>query len=98
MKIERVEALPLSARIEKPFRIATTLFTQCRALVVKITTDDGLVGIGESLVRSAPRATKYIVEDMLAPVILGKDPMNVAGLWWDMFSLMRTRGHTRGHL
>ena len=58
MKIERIEALPLSAKM-KPLRIATTTFTECRALIVCITTDDGLTGIGESLVRSAPRATKY---------------------------------------
>jgi len=96
MKIERIEALPLSAKM-KPLRIATTTFTECRALIVCVTTDDGLTGIGESLVRSAPRATKCLVEDMLAPLILGKDPTDIAGLWWDMFSAMRTRGHTKGH-
>ena len=96
MKIAKVEALPLSAKM-KPLRIATTTFTECRALLVRITTDDGLVGIGEGLVRTAPRATKYIVEDTLAPCILGKDPMDLAGLWWEMFSTMRTRGHTKGH-
>ena len=97
MKIERVEALALNARIEKPFHIATTTFDEVRALIVRVITDDGIIGIGESVVRSAPRATKYIVEDMLAPLILGEDPMNAAALWWKMFSAMRTRGHTKGH-
>jgi len=96
MKIKSIEALPLNAKM-KPLRIATTTFTECRALIVCITTDDGLTGIGESLVRSAPRATKYIVEDTLAPIIIGKDPIDAAGLWWEMFSAMRTRGHTKGH-
>jgi len=97
MKIEHIEALALNAKIEKPFRIATTTFEEVRALIVRVVTDDGIVGIGESVVRSAPRATKYIVEDMLAPLILGEDPMNAAALWWKMFSAMRTRGHTKGH-
>ena len=97
MKISRVEALALNAKIDKPFRIATTTFKEVRALIVRVITDDGLVGIGESVVRSAPKATKYIVEDMLAPLILGEDPMNAAALWWKMFSAMRTRGHTKGH-
>jgi L-alanine-DL-glutamate epimerase-like enolase superfamily enzyme len=96
MKIERIEALPLTAKM-KPLRIATTTFTECRALIVRITTSDGLVGIGESLVRSAPRATKAIVEETFAPLLLGKDPSDAAGLWWDMFSAMRTRGHTKGN-
>jgi D-galactarolactone cycloisomerase len=95
MKIERVEGLPLSAKM-KPLRIATTTFTECRALIVRITTADGLVGIGESLVRSAPRATQAIVEDTFAPLLMGKDPTDAAGLWWDLFSAMRTRGHTKG--
>jgi D-arabinonate dehydratase/D-galactarolactone cycloisomerase len=97
MKIESVEAFPLNAKIDKPFRIATTTFKDVRALIVKITTDDGLTGIGESVVREAPKATKHLVEDMLAPIVIGKDPFNAAGLWWDMFSAMRTRGHTKGH-
>ena len=97
MKIEKIEALPLNAKIAKPFRIATTLFEEVRALIVRVTTSDGITGIGESVVRSAPKATKYIVDDMLAPLILGKDPMNAAALWWEMFSAMRTRGHTKGH-
>ena len=97
MKIEKIEGLALDAKIDKPFSIATTTFTAVRALIVRITTDSGLVGIGESVVRSAPRATKYIVEDMLAPLIIGKDPMDAGGLWWEMFSAMRVRGHTKGH-
>jgi len=97
MKIEHIEALPLNAKIEKPFRIATTTFSEVRALIVRVVTDEGIAGIGESVVRSAPRATQYIVQDMLAPLIVGEDPMNAAALWWKMFSAMRTRGHTKGH-
>jgi L-alanine-DL-glutamate epimerase-like enolase superfamily enzyme len=97
MKIEKVEALPLSAPIESPFRISTTAFTEVRALIVRVTTDDGLVGIGESLVRSAARATKHVVEDQLAPVVIGRDPLDAAGLWWEMFQAMGLRGHTKGH-
>ena len=97
MKIDHIEALALNAKIDKPFSIATTRFEEVRSLIVRVVADNGLVGIGESVVRSAPKATKYIVEDMLAPLVLGEDPLNAAGLWWKMFSAMRTRGHTKGH-
>lgn len=96
MKIEKVEAIALDAEIEKPFSIATTTFSAVRSVIVRVTTDNGLVGIGESIVRDAPRATKYLVEDMLAPLIIGRDPMDAGALWWDMFSAMRVRGHTKG--
>ncbi|MGI6574863.1 MAG: mandelate racemase/muconate lactonizing enzyme family protein [bacterium] len=97
MKISKVEALPITAQMETSLRISTTQFNEVRALIVRITTTDGLVGIGEGLVRIAPKATKYIVDEMLAPRIMGKDPLDAAGLWWEMFSAMRTRGHTKGH-
>jgi len=96
MKIVKVEGIALSAKIDKPFQISTTIFNEVRALVVKVTTDDGIVGIGESLVRESPKATKYLVEEMLAPKIIGDDPMDAAAIWWKMFSVMRTRGHTKG--
>ena len=96
MKIAKVEGIALSAKIDKPFQISTTTFNEVRALVVKVTTDDGIVGIGESLVRESPRATKYLIEEMLAPKIIGDDPIDAAAIWWKMFSVMRTRGHTKG--
>lgn len=97
MKIEKVEALPLTARIENPLRISTTTFTEARALIVRVTTDDGLAGIGEGLVRSAARASKYLVEETLAPLIRGKDPLDLAGRWEEMFQAMGLRGHSKGH-
>lgn len=96
MKIDTVEAIALDAKIDKPFSIATTTFSAVRSVIIRIVTNTGLVGIGESIVRDAPRATKYLVEDMLAPLIIGRDPMDAGALWWDMFSAMRVRGHTKG--
>jgi len=97
MKIVKIETFPLNATLEKPFSISTITFKNVRALITRVTTDNGIVGIGESVVRSAPRATKYLVEETLAPLVIGKDPLNISGIWWDMFSAMRTRGHTKGH-
>ncbi|MGI6097373.1 MAG: mandelate racemase/muconate lactonizing enzyme family protein [Dethiobacteria bacterium] len=97
MKIKRIETLPLTAKMEVPLKIATTVFTSSSALLVRVITDEGLVGVGEALVRTGPKATKHIVDDLLAPRLLGKDPLDIAGLWWEMFSAMRTRGHTKGH-
>lgn len=97
MKIVRVEGIPLSAKIEKPFQISTRLINEVKALVVKVTTDNGIVGIGESSVRVSPRATKYLVEEYLAPQVIGVDPMDTAAIWWKMFSVMGgTKGHTKG--
>jgi len=97
MKIERIECFPLNARIAKPIRISYTQFTHVRSHIVRLTTDNGISGIGESVTRTAPRAFKYLIEETLAPHVLGKDPVDAAGIWWEMFSAMRLRGHSKGH-
>ena len=66
--------------------------------VVKVTTDQGVVGWGEGKAPVAPEATREIVHHVLRPVLLGADPTNVEVLWERMYSLMRMRGHTTGFL
>src|SRR5262249_58941561 len=55
-----------------------------RALtLVRVETDDGLVGWGEAITggQEASLAVAFVVERRLAPIILGGDPRDVAGLW-----------------
>jgi L-alanine-DL-glutamate epimerase-like enolase superfamily enzyme len=98
VKISNVEAIMLEAPIETPYKIATAVINSFYATVVRITTDCGIVGIGECIVRSSPRATAAIVEDMLAPVLRGRDPRDIEGLFNDMHAIMRARGHSRGFM
>jgi hypothetical protein len=71
-------------------------FPTFAATLVEITTDDGLTGIGEAIVRKAPQVTRTVVEQLLAPVLLGRDPHDVEGLWDEMFQQLRGWGHWRG--
>lgn len=98
MKITKVEAIMLEAPIETPYRIATAVISSFFATVVRITTDDGVSGIGECIVRASPRVTAAIVEDMLAPILIGRDPRDIEGLFGDMHAIMRARGHSRGFM
>ena len=67
-----------------------------RSIVVRVTTDGGLVGWGETYGICAPRATCEIVNDLLAPVLIGADPARVEELWDELYGLMRVRGCTGG--
>lgn len=96
MKIAKVEAIPLSAPADKPFKMAQATFTSFRSTIVRLTTDTGIVGIGECMVRSAANPAKYIVEEMLAPIIIGRDPLDVEAIWIDMQKSERFRGHIGG--
>ena len=64
--------------------------------LVRLETDDGLVGWGEGQAPVAPRATAAIVEELCAPLVLGRDPFDVEYIWYRLYSAMRERGHVTG--
>ncbi|MEM2429529.1 MAG: mandelate racemase/muconate lactonizing enzyme family protein, partial [Nitrososphaerales archaeon] len=67
------------------------------ACFVKVISDEGLFGYGESLTREVPQATAKIIEKLLKPIIIGKDPLDIDVLWEMMFSTLKTRGHYKGY-
>jgi L-alanine-DL-glutamate epimerase-like enolase superfamily enzyme len=64
---------------------------------VKITAEDGTVGWGEGHAPVGPRATVAVVEDVLAPLLLGEDPLAIERHWERMYGSMRLRGHVAGY-
>jgi galactonate dehydratase len=67
-----------------------------RSIVVRITTDDGTIGWGETYGICAPRATCEIINDLLAPVTIGANPADVEAIWDELYGLMRVRGCSGG--
>jgi L-alanine-DL-glutamate epimerase-like enolase superfamily enzyme len=67
-------------------------------LLVRIDTDEGVTGWGEALVPVAPEATARIVEALLAPLLLGQDPLDSSPLYSSMYDSMRDRGHYGGFM
>ena len=53
---------------------------------VFIETDEGIIGLGECF-RRQPEVTKTVVENILAPAIIGKDPVNTDQRFQDMVSV-----------
>jgi L-alanine-DL-glutamate epimerase-like enolase superfamily enzyme len=64
--------------------------------MVTVRTEDGLAGTGECIVRRAPEVVTTIVDRLLVPVVIGRDPWDVEGLWDEMLTLLRRWGHSRG--
>jgi L-alanine-DL-glutamate epimerase-like enolase superfamily enzyme len=96
MKIASVTCRMLQGTLDKPIQFGIGAFPTFSATLVEIRTDDGIAGIGECIVRKAPQVTKAVIDQMLAPVILGRDPHDVEGLWDEMFAQLRGWGHYRG--
>ncbi len=96
MRIATVRCRMLAGTLEKPIQFGIGAFPTFSATLVEVTTDDGITGVGECIVRRAPQVTKAVVEHMLAPIIRGRDPHDVEGLWEEMFQQLRGWGHYRG--
>ncbi|MBC7941453.1 MAG: mandelate racemase/muconate lactonizing enzyme family protein [Chitinophagaceae bacterium] len=63
-----------------------------RSVVVRLRTQDGLEGWGETYGLCAPRATCELINELLGPVLIGQDPAQVEAIWDQLYGLMRVRG------
>jgi len=85
----------LSQRIERAETVRQGGYRQ--TLLVKITTDQGIVGWGESHAVMTPRVVKAVLTDMFTPILLGEDARNPEVLWEKMYSTQRLRGYGTGY-
>jgi L-alanine-DL-glutamate epimerase-like enolase superfamily enzyme len=86
MKISKVEAFAIRYPLSEPIRDATHDLALYELAVVRIHTDDGMVGHGfSSATHRGGEVIARIVTTMLAPILLGRDPFHVRGLWDEMF-------------
>lgn len=80
MRIKRVETCLLEAPLAHPMGGSARRppIRSRRLLAVRLVTDDGLVGYGESY--GTPQSVKAMVEELFAPFLLGADPLSGAPL------------------
>ncbi|MFC1966739.1 mandelate racemase/muconate lactonizing enzyme family protein [Chloroflexota bacterium] len=85
MKITDVKAYA----IHMPFikgDLPTSLRTFRTPVIVKVSTDEGITGVGEAFgYFNSALATVRAVEDMLSPILVGEDPMEIQKLWDQMY-------------
>jgi len=91
MKISKVTAIPMSAPVPIEKRHRTDLGTKVKsdATLIRIETDNGLVGLGAAL--GSPPVVKAIVEDELAAEVLGEDPMFSERIYEKMYNGSRAK-------
>ena len=69
---------------------------QTQAVLVKVSTNQGLTGWGECHAPEAPRVHQTIVTDLFGPVLTGQNALDVEPLWEKMYSTERLRGYSTG--
>jgi D-galactarolactone cycloisomerase len=78
LKIASVETFHLVQRMERSRGPSPCYYPVRDTLLVKITTDDGLVGWGETAEISG---TRSVIERDLAPRLIGENPLDTRRLW-----------------
>jgi L-alanine-DL-glutamate epimerase-like enolase superfamily enzyme len=71
---------------------------QAETLLVRVVTDDGLVGWGEAHSPPIPRVAQTLIEDLFAPQLIGRDPLAIDAIWDALYASMRLRGYSTGVL
>ena len=85
-KIERIEVMQVDL-IPKVIRTdAIQAFTKQETPIVRITTDDGIVGTGYAYtVGTGGSAVVAMIRDDLAPQLIGRDPSKIEQIWKSLF-------------
>jgi galactonate dehydratase len=66
------------------------------SLVVKLTTAAGVVGWGESFAVVAPTVAATLISELMAPLVVGRDPHDGLAIVEDIYNAMRVRGFFGG--
>lgn len=71
---------------------------QIQSLLIRVETDDGLHGWGESQAPIVPEAARDLIDRLLGPMLVGSDPRQTNVLWERMYKSMHVRGQITGFM
>lgn len=83
MKITRVEVFPIALPYDRPYEQATGTADVAKRVVIKVHTDEGIVGLGEASTVLPDRTSEsveaitVILVNHLAPLLVGEDPLQI---------------------
>jgi D-galactarolactone cycloisomerase len=82
MKMTSVQTFLLQHRLPRAIGPSTAYYTLRDALLVKIGTDEGLAGWGETAPLGGVRG---MIDEQLAPALIGQDPLQHRRLWRELW-------------
>jgi len=89
MRIAEIIAYPISYSILPEDRVSLGIGQAVKkdAVIVKITTDDGLVGYGESHHGRSPGAVAHHVNTTLRQLVIGMAATDTVGIWATIYKM-----------
>ncbi len=102
MKINQVEIIPLDIPFKMPFRVSYGAVVPGNFVVVKVSTDEGVVGIGNSqgFTRGSGQTRESamaLMKEVASVVLLGQDPLNTDRLLSQVEAILAGSLHILAH-
>lgn len=97
MRITRVTAQPISFAVPPQFQVSLGIGRTVKrdAVIVKVETDEGLVGWGEAHAARAPTAIAEVINTTLAQLVTGMDALDTEAVWARVYR-MQLASHGAG--
>lgn len=91
MKIKEIVTFPVACRLSRPFANSAERHQSRSTTLVKMTSDEGVVGWGEAY--GPPLGVSRFIDTYLTPRLIGQDPFRTEYLW---FMLQTRKGIPKG--
>jgi D-galactarolactone cycloisomerase len=92
MRITSVETVPIRQELDEPFGNGQGWTTARQYLIVRVAAEDGTVGYGECWGPIA--GNQQVVEKIIAPLVVGQDPLATGRLWQEVLFKLRWSYHS----
>lgn len=97
MKIESIETIIVDIPLIRPHKLSIAAINEMSSVIVRVRSEDGLVGLGEATAIGGPswasesvETMKVIIDRYLAPALIGTDPRRFG-------SFLAAAGRVRGN-
>jgi len=83
MRISKIECIPVTSKFSQPFPMGGGVELGSASVILKLHTDEGIIGIADSGGTSAwyrgesQDSMMSIINNIFAPILLGEDPFNI---------------------
>lgn len=99
MKIKKVETFILRVPLgSKRFFSSQCAFPERNSLLVRLETDEGVYGWGEGGQYGPPEPVKACIEHVLAPKIIGRDPLDKTIIWHELYNHTKDFGQKGSYI
>lgn len=93
MRVTDIESIVLQYDMDEELGFSQGYFSKRTAHLVKVHTDEGIIGIGEIFgAGNFAFANQAIVNHVIRPLIVGRNPLDINVIWHEVYNAVRDHG------